>query len=298
MKVSRPGFHQDSEETQVSSAHSRSPKEFSLPCPWPPHRRAGENSGRAQSSGFCTPVKRPVVGQSLKRGPSAGGLLQRRGLKADAFSLDDKAWNVQPGINEEGLEEVSHGSTHYHGTRSGCLVAFHPTTPVDVRGALLPMGHLREHGAAVLSGERGYSLEDNAFNHRHLSVVDKTHFGSAYHYATNEAHQPLVKPLQTQGRRELAESFEKAHKRIASDPDLKNLVDPNFPVVFGVKPTFEQLQPIDSSVAGEVGVKGGVSAENIASLLVPDEHVEPVDQLLKGLGYAIPVEPFSKFKQI
>jgi hypothetical protein len=205
----------------------------------------------------------------------------------------------------EQLRISAHGSTHFHGSRSGSLIAFHSSTAAEIRGSLLPMGALLEHGAPVYTGERGNAFHERAFNREHLSVVWEAQFDGALRYAT-DASFASRSPIKSRASIELPgyESFDANLKQVreVSDARLNEIGDDvtiaafvraNFPVVYGLKPRFDKLVDVSSDIAGETGVKGGVDPTEIAVIFVPDDHVAAVTAYLEECGYPKPVEPLS-----
>ena len=74
------------------------------------------------------------------------------------------------------------------------------------------------------------------------------------------------------------------------------LVSRNFPVLYGVKPDQSRIAGTASSIQGEVGIRGGVSANEIGAIFVPSEHVADVQALMQKSGKAIPVHPMSAYE--
>ena len=245
-----------------------------------------------------TPLARNpgTLGALPTRTAPAGGRPRLGGLKLNMAA----ATAGPPGIDMAKLRQVSNGSTHFHGSRSGSLVAFHDSTPADRRGALLPMGELQDAGAAVFSGERGNSLKENAVNKTLLSVVDEKNVDGAINYATDPGlarRSPVatVAPdpfSNNTAKQELAASAEQKLKELESDPQMHQMVKDNFPVVYGLKPDAQKVTGVSSDVPGEAGVQGGVKADEIGAIFVPPEHVDSVQQLVGK----VPVESLSSFK--
>jgi hypothetical protein len=205
----------------------------------------------------------------------------------------------------ERLRNVSHNSTHFHGSRSGSLIAFHSSTASDIRGSLLPMGALLERQAPVYSGERGNALHEQAFNREHLSVVWEAHFDAALRYATDtsSASRSPIKSRPSVGLpgyesfdanlNQVRETSQARLNEIGDDATITGFVQENFPVVYGLKPSFDKLVDVSSDIAGETGVKGGVDHSEIAVVFVPDDKVQAVASYLQECGYPKPVEPLS-----
>ena len=206
----------------------------------------------------------------------------------------------------ERLRVAAHNSTHFHGSRSGSLIAFHSSTASDIRGSLLPMGALLERNAPVYSGERGNALHERAFNREHLSVVWEAHFDAALRYATDttsasrspvRSREPVGLPGYESFDANLKQVRETSHARldeIGEEAPIAGFVKENFPVIYGLKPSFAKLVEVSSDIAGETGVKGGVDHSEIAVVFVPDDKVQAVAGYLQECGYPKPVEPLSK----
>ncbi len=203
------------------------------------------------------------------------------------------------------LAQVSNRSTHFHGSRSGSLIAFHPSMDPALRGALLPMGTLLERSVPVYSGERGSSLYENAFNRSHLSVVSEENYEEAVNYATNPAlasRTPIQMTPPTlpsgftsygQNAQYLSQAATAKLHELGADSTIGRFINANFPVVYGLKPNAGQLVRVSSSIAGEYGVRGGCGHSQIAVVFVPDEYVEAVKTYLDECGYPKEVKPLS-----
>lgn len=222
------------------------------------------------------------------------------------LSLNIAAAANPQGVDLQKLRTASNGSSHFHGSRSGSLIAFHESTPPEQRGALRPMGALRDAGAPVLSGERGNSLQPNAFNSQHLSVVDERHVDAAIEYAKDKSaarQSPVLGASAgdalsgtTEVKTKMAETANKALDQLkTSDPAMHALVSQNFPVLYGLKPDAGKIVGVSSSVQGEVGIQGGVKPSEIGAVFVPDEHVAQVQALMQKSGTAVPVRPMSAY---
>ena len=206
----------------------------------------------------------------------------------------------------ERLRNVAHNSTHFHGSRSGSLIAFHSSTASDIRGSLLPMGALLDRNAPVYSGERGNAFHERAFNREHLSVVWEAHFDAALRYATDtsSASRSPIKSRPNVGLpgyesfdanlNRVRETSQARLNEIGDDATITGFVQENFPVIYGLKPSFDKLVEVSSDIEGETGVKGGVDHSEIAVVFVPDDKVQAVATYLQECGYAKPVEPLSK----
>jgi len=206
----------------------------------------------------------------------------------------------------ERLRNVAHNSTHFHGSRSGSLIAFHSSTASDLRGSLLPMGALLERNAPVYSGERGNALHERAFNREHLSVVWEAHFDAALRYATDtsSASRSPIKSRPNIGLpgyeafdanlNQVRETSQTRLNEIGDDATITGFVQENFPVIYGLRPNFDKLVEVSSDIEGETGVKGGVDHSEIAVVFVPDDKVQAVASYLHECGYPKPVEPLSK----
>jgi hypothetical protein len=204
------------------------------------------------------------------------------------------------------LRNAAHNSTHFHGSRSGSLIAFHSSTASDIRGSLLPMGVLLDHRAPVYSGERGNAFHERAFNREHLSVVWEAHFDAALRYATDttSASRSPVKSREPIGlpgyewfdanMKQVRETSNARLNEIGDDAPIAGFVRENFPVIYGLKPSFDKLVEVSSDIAGETGVKGGVDHSEIAVVFVPDDKVQAVASYLQECGYPKPVEPLSR----
>jgi hypothetical protein len=205
----------------------------------------------------------------------------------------------------ERLRNVAHNSTHFHGSRSGSLIAFHSSTASDLRGSLLPMGALLERNAPVYSGERGNALHERAFNREHLSVVWEAHFDAALRYATDtsSASRSPIKSRPNVGLpgyesfdanlNQVRDTSQARLNEIGDDATITGFVQENFPVIYGLTPSFGKLVEVSSDIEGETGVKGGVDHSEIAVLFVPDDKVQAVSSYLQECGYPKPVEPLS-----
>jgi hypothetical protein len=206
----------------------------------------------------------------------------------------------------ERLRSAAHNSTHFHGSRSGSLITFHSSTASDIRGSLLPMGALLEHNAPVYSGERGNAFHERAFNREHLSVVWEAHFDAALRYATDitaasgspvKSREGIGLPGYESFDANLKQVRETSHARldeIGDEAPIAGFVRENFPVIYGLKPSFDKLVTVSSDIAGETGVKGGVDHSEIAVVFVPDDKVQAVASYLAECGYPKPVEPLSR----
>lgn len=205
----------------------------------------------------------------------------------------------------ERLRNAAHNSTHFHGSRSGSLIAFHSSTASDIRGSLLPMGALLERQAPVYSGERGNAFHERAFNREHLSVVWESHFDAALRYATDttSASRSPIKSRPSIGLpgyesfdanlNQVRETSQARLNEIGDDATITGFVQENFPVIYGLKPSFDKLVDVSSDIEGETGVKGGVDHSEIAVVFVPDDKVQAVASYLQECGYPKPVEPLS-----
>lgn len=218
--------------------------------------------------------------------------------------LDFAALKASAQERLERLRLVSHGSTHFHGSRAGSLIAFHSSTDAQIRGSLVPMGTLLERQAPVYSGERGNAFHERGFNRRHLSVVDEARFEGAVDYATDSSFASRS-PIKSQpsGMAEYT-ALDATRNRMrevskarldALDPDstIAHFVKDNFPVVYGLKPDLEKVVGISSDIPGEAGVRSGADHSEIAVVFVPDDRVAAVKAYLQHSGYPKPVEPLS-----
>lgn len=225
------------------------------------------------------------------------------------LKLNTSAATMSGGVDMQKLRAVSNGSTHFHGSRSGSLITFHYSTPASARGYLLPMGALAASGAPVFTGERGNSLAQGAFNNGHLSVVNEHNIAGAIDYATDStlarrsavttspaATSPINSFGSRQSRSLLKSNAQAAMQALQADPGMHELVNENFPVVYGLRPDPTRLESISSSIKGEAGIRDGVKPKEIGAIFVPENKVAVVQLLINHSGYNIPVSSLSSFQ--
>lgn len=252
------------------------------------------------------PVSQPTAAfldklQSMRRKPP-------RRLQV-GLTLDIAKMRQKEAESLDRLRHVSNGSTHFHGSRSGSLITFHPSTNAEIRGSLLPMGTLLAHKAAVYSGERGYSLEDNAFNVHHLSVVGEENFDQAVRYATDtryassspiRSRPPVSISFGARGSSDKAKQLNEAAAakldELGADSMMTHFVNANFPLIYGLQPSRDEVVGVSSSVPGECGIRGGCDCSQISVVFVPDEEVPSVKAYLGECGFQISVESLSSVK--
>ncbi|AIV51906.1 hypothetical protein Y603_1869 [Burkholderia pseudomallei MSHR1153] len=264
----------------------------------------------SQTSDRPRPMADEVAGplgelQSMRlQTPGKSGRRPVFGLKLDIAGMRKKETE-----SLDRLRRVSNGSTHFHGSRSGSLITFHPSTNVEIRGSLLPMGTLLAREAAVFSGERGNSLEDRAFNKHHLSVVGEANFDQAVQYATNKQYASSS-PIRTRlsvgprlGAHSSADNAERLRQvadakldELGSDSEMARFVSANFPLIYGLKPGHDKIVGISSSIPGECGINGGCDPSQISVIFAPDEEVQSVEKYMAECGFQIPVKPLSSVR--
>lgn len=215
-------------------------------------------------------------------------------------------------------ELVKHGSSFFHGSRSASLMSLLQRDPAE-RG-LVPSYVLLNNGKVPFVGEMENGIaHSDGVNRNAISATDFTHVLEAVEYAqfeqkvwTPESAQLKIQRIMESIEKNKGEfdhlgymsemilKIEKARlKRWKSLPTLeKELIQNDFPVMYGLKPAAEKIDPVESKYgATEFKLKGGVTASEIRVLFVPSQHIDFVQSLLKEYNIEIPVESIDPILQ-
>ena len=201
-------------------------------------------------------------------------------------------------------QHFGEGGYLFHGSRSASLLTFTNSAEQN-QGALIPTGQLLKSGKVPFSGEMGNALYDRSFNTDHLSSVDTENFSDACYYSRFVNPDAWNLEQQTEKLGKLKEELKKmpvdntvnslyqihqqqidlAEKRIAQwgrmTQEQQSLVTENFSVIYvlDVAKTGDRLKYANS----EIGIKNGVSASEINTIMVDEANVSRVQALLKGM---------------
>lgn len=201
---------------------------------------------------------------------------------------------------------------YFHGSTSGNLPF------VKKLEGLKPYGELESLGLRPFAGELSVGISPGGINRTAISTTNRKNINEAINYAIGQSNKiKLQKKFNdwfTGGGREQylkdwgealsnnspyitkTEVLDDLHNiRLNQYKNLsnseKNLVDKNFPVLYGIRPkSADKLTRVSSDIPGEQGITGGVGLDEIKSILVPKRYVKKTQNLFGNNLNVLPME--------
>jgi len=218
-------------------------------------------------------------------------------------------YNLMDTVKRHGyLIERSNGSTLFHGSDSGGLLAF-----TRGNGDLIPTGQLLQEGKVPFSGEVLMGAGTRGTNNTKISSVPLAEVDLAIQYTkptknpfdpvktAEELRNPLLRDPDYAhffGRK--AEILERRLEQWRSlTSQEQRLVQERFPVLYGFTHDGRTLsrgtlRDVGGLTANEIGVRDGVPARAIRVIFVPSDRIAEVRQLVHRHAphvRVMPIEP-------
>jgi len=182
---------------------------------------------------------------------------------------------------------------------------------------LKPFGELEKLGEAPLTGELAFGIGPQGINRTALSTVNAKNFDAALDYSLGMAgrgkvdvekrlndwfvgggrdryidiagESPFLPKPQTyddiyNNRLTQLQNLSEAERKI---------VEENFPVLYGINPKQgvpNRLQPVSSSISGEVGISGGAGFDEFGAMFAPKKYVKDLRKMVGNQVNVLPIE--------